>query len=298
MSIDTTPSAPPGRFLAIPATDGLLLHGRLYEPPAGAFGTALVLPGIAVPQRVLAGLCQWLSLRGLRAVSIDYRGMWGSGGDAGVRSATLTRWAHRDAVGALSYLRSRFGDDVVALGHSFGGQLLGMHDDFGQLRGAVMIGSGVGQLRLFRGRVRWTATAQFYGVLPLAARVFDVVPPWLGPGERLPAGVAREWSRWGRSPAWFFSAVPSTRESYRRFAVPTLALRATDDPIGTHRATQALLAEMPSAPRRYVQLTPAEVGVTKVGHMGLLRRSASASAWPLCLAHLRDCLGTNREAAA
>ncbi len=84
------------------AADGVPVTGRAYEPADGAEMTVLMLPGIAVPQRVFRYIAGWLSLRGARCLTVDYRGIGESRAQpAATKTPSLLNWARLDAVAAL-----------------------------------------------------------------------------------------------------------------------------------------------------------------------------------------------------
>src|SRR5262245_11849013 len=144
--------------------DGVRLVGREYPPRGTALFTALLLPGIGVPQRALRHLGGFLAEKGVRAFSIDYRGMGDS--PAGAESATLRAWAERDAVAALEFVEERWKKPVVLFGHSFGGQVLGLSDAFSRLAACVLIASQFGQARYWDGFERVKIAAFWRLILP------------------------------------------------------------------------------------------------------------------------------------
>lgn len=198
-------------MITLCALDGLELNATLYEPAHPCRATLLALPGVGVPRRVFRHIGPWLSSRGLRVVSLDYRGRFGSAGRRGLETATLTAWACLDAAGAIRELEERYPGPLALLAHSYAGQMPGLVDDFRKFRAVVTVGSGFGQPRHFSGRTRAFVTASWYLTLPVVTRVAAQVPAWLGLGEALPAGVAREWARWGRHPDWLLGHVAGAR---------------------------------------------------------------------------------------
>jgi predicted alpha/beta hydrolase len=127
--------------VTISATDGLSLTGRLYEPRGTPAFHLLLLPGIGVPQRVFRHLATWLAERGVRVVSVDYRGMGESRhAEGAVATASLSHWAARDAVGALRFTErlAAGGPVLLLLAHSFGGQVLGFSAEFRRLQAAIL----------------------------------------------------------------------------------------------------------------------------------------------------------------
>lgn len=271
---DTLDFAP--RKLQIPAVDGLVLGGRVYEPEA-ARCTILVLGGIGVPQRAFRHFGAWCAPRGVRVVTVDYRGMGESARDApALDSATLTNWATFDAVGALRFVERTWPEQrPVLLGHSFGGQTLGFSDEFRRLAAAVLVASQFGEAAHWDGFDRLKVSAYWNLILPGAVAVFSKqVPGWTGIGEAIPTGVAREWALWGRSRGWSLAHVRGAAERYAAFDRPLRAYSISDDKIAPPRAVSALLRQFRATEPERVALTPADLDLQKLGHLGLFRTGA------------------------
>ncbi|HEY3499832.1 MAG TPA: alpha/beta fold hydrolase [Polyangiaceae bacterium] len=265
------------RRVAIPATDGVKLGGYVHAPRGEARLSALILPGIGVPQRVFRHFAGWLARNGVRAVTVDYRGM-GESLREGHAGATLSIWASRDAVGALRFAET-FGAPVVLVGHSFGGQLLGFSDEFRRVRAAVLVGSQFGQARHWDGFARLRIAAYWRLILPAATTFFESVPGWTGLGEALPRGVAREWARWGRTYDWLLPHVDGARERYRAFDRPIRAYAMQDDAIAPPRSIADLLARFESSHVDRRDLAPSDLGLKKLGHLGLFRPGPTQRIW-------------------
>ena len=121
----------------------------------------------------------------------------------------------------------------------------------------------------------------------LAAAVFDVLPGWTGPAGRLPRGVAREWALWGRSPNWYLDHDPEAADRLRRFAAPILAYAISDDDIAPPRAVTAFLERFSATTPIRRDLEPRQLGLERLGHVGLLRPSHHAEpVWHEILAFL------------
>jgi len=216
----------------------------------------------------------------VRVVTIDYRGVGASKLDPrALRTANLTNWATRDAVGALRFLEQSNKAPVLLLGHSFGGQTLGFSNEFRRLHGAILVGSSFGQARHWDGLARVKVAAYWNLVLPASALVFDVLPAWTGLGQPLPRGVAREWALWGRTREWLLPHVEWAERRYATFDRPIRAYAMIDDDIAPPRAVSDLLGRFRSTAVERIDLAPSDLALPKIGHIGLFRPGASERIW-------------------
>lgn len=268
--------------------DGVPLGARVFESSARADMTVLTLPGIGIPQRVFKHVAAWLAERNARCVTVDYRGIGESRAvDAATQTASLLAWARRDAVAALEFAERQWDEPVVLLAHSFGGQLLGLAEELRRVRVAVLVGSSFGPSRYWDGIGRLVVAAYWYLVLPLASAFFEVLPPAVGFGTPLPRGVAREWSKWGRSRDWFMTFEPHARATFAAFDRPLLAVTIDDDLIAPPRAAAALLQQFSSANLSHRKLAPADLSLPSIGHMGLFRPGPPEAIWQEILTFYR-----------
>ncbi len=267
-----------GRSIQLSTGDGFRLHGRLFEPEHGARATFLALPGIGVAQRAFRHVGVWMAERGLRLVSVDYRGIGESDNPAARRAASLSAWARQDAVAALRFVREQLGTTPTLLAHSFGGQALGLCDELHDIAGAVLVGSQLGHRRHWSGFDRVKLELFWRVLLPLGERLSDPIPKWVV-GAPLPVGVARQWRRWGQCEDWLFGEMPEAEERFANFSKPILAYGVSDDVIAPPRAVSALLERFTTAEVTRVDVHPRELARTTIGHMGLLRPHGTAAIW-------------------
>jgi predicted alpha/beta hydrolase len=264
--------------VCIPAADGHPLGGRVYEPIGPTDATILALPGIGVPQRVFRHVGDWLAQRGVRVVSVDYRGIGESASQDGGATASLSTWALADAVGALRFVRDQYATTPVLLGHSFGGQALGIAEELHEVRAAIFVGSQLGHPQHWDGLGRLKVELLWRALLPVTTRFFDPIPKWVV-GEELPGGVAREWLSWGRGDDWLMTYIEGADARYASFSRPILAYAISDDDIAPPRAVDDLLRRFANADVRRVDITPEALGSSNIGHVGLFRPTNTARVW-------------------
>jgi predicted alpha/beta hydrolase len=127
--------------------------------------------------------------------------------------------------------------------------------------------------------------AFWYAIIPGLTGALGYFPSaLLGMGEPLPAGVARQWARWGRSPGYLSDdtddAGRSLADAHRAFRAPVLSLNFSDDFFAPRRAAATLLSWYGGADRELRHLHPGDVGQRRVGHFGFFRPAVGGALWP------------------
>lgn len=260
----------------IPATDGFELGASRFEGPDAPVRVVLISPATGVRRGVYRQLAAFLAGRGAAVVTWDWRGTGGSR-PANLRGfpGTMRDWAMRDLEGVLHWARRRFtGTSLHVVGHSFGGQALGLARSAGEIDSAVTLAAQSGYLGHWPWRLRLPLIGLWYGLMPGLAHAIGYFPARrLGLGEDLPRDVALEWARWCRRPEYL-----GDWSGHRRFTVPLLAFSFDDDPIAPPRAVDALHAQF-GGPVTRRHLLPRELGVPRLGHFEFLRAGVAPALW-------------------
>ena len=282
--LESSPS-PQRQDLAVFTPDGYALGASVFEP-ARSRATVIVNGAMAVPQAYYGKFARYLARWGLRTITWDYRGV-GRSTPPTLRgfSATATDWATLDAVAVRRYVAKRWPNEPVLLvGHSFGGQALGLSDELHDVAGAVLVASQLGYFGHWPVRDRFWLSAYWYGVVPLATWALGYWPGALGLGADLPAGVVREWAKWCRSPGYLTDHHPDARQRFARFTKPTVMFSFTDDWYAPPRAVEALVRALAGAPLEHRRIEPA--AGKPIGHFGFFRPQHEAGLWMEARDHL------------
>jgi predicted alpha/beta hydrolase len=245
--------------------------------------TVVVHGATAVPHGYYGAFAEALATRGLRVVTYDYRGV-GASRPATLRGfdATMTQWAELDARAVQIWA----GRDASFVGHSFGGQIIGLVDELRAARGAVLVASPLAWYGWWPLAQRPKMMLQMFAMLPVLVRAYGYLPGRFGLGEDLPAGVALEWARWCRSKDYLISTRPDAAARFARFDRPTRAYTIAGDAIAPPRAVEALTRRLGNVDRVRVD--------EPYGHFGFFRPKASAH-WGaivdfLLAPHVEPCL--------
>lgn len=265
----------------IESRDGYRLGATLFRPSGPAARAVAIHAATGVRQDYYAKFAAFLAERGFAVLIYDYRGIGRSRPPRlhGFR-ARMRDWALLDAPAAFDFLERAAPDArLMAVGHSFGGQALGLLPDPARIHAALVVGSQSGYWRnwpaLGQGWM-WLAT---HVVLPTTSRLLGYFPSsLLGFGEDLPAGVAIEWASWCRNPQYVVGAL-GAHEGYAKFTAPLRAYAVADDRLAPARAVEALLSLYPGARSEIRHVAPADVGAARIGHFGFFRERFRGTLW-------------------
>lgn len=272
------------------------ISGTLRVPRNGEPQAAVAIhPATAVPQRLYNGFAEYLAADGFAVLSYDYRGTGASGKARENRQLRMRDWMDSDVPAAAAWLRQRYPAlPHVAVGHSLGGHALALNNGGEKLRGFMTIASHAGVTRAIPDRAERARVELILRVLgPGAARVLGYVPGRrMGLGEDMPAAAMLEWSRWSRTPGYFFDdPTMHARERTARVRTNVLCIGLDDDPWATPEQIGVIARQLVNAKVETRTYAPADAAVAEIGHMGYFRRGPGAVLWPEASRWLADRAG-------
>lgn len=268
------------------ASDGRALAAKVYRPDGPARATLALLPAWAVRQRYYARFATFLSTQGFTVLTFDPRGI-GASADRPTREETVTttEWATLDHRAALGWLYEQPGPHL-AVGHSFGGQILGILDEASDLDGLYAVAAQLGYWGHWDGWQRHRMRFLFSVVMPAATRTFGYLPGWTGMGEDVPGPALLEWASWLRSPGYLLDHVDGASARFARVQAPVSFLGFTDDDYAPPRGVQAIAACLPASHTTTRILAPRDVGLGAIGHFGFFRPHDASVLWNDAVEHL------------
>jgi len=275
----------------IPATDGYQLAATLYLPRAAKRHAVLINSATAVPRTYYDGFARYLARQGCAVLTYDYRGIGGSrpkppAGSSRAASlrgfhTTMAEWAAKDVTGAVTWMRERYaGLPLRYVGHSFGGQALGLLPNNTEVTRALFVSAQAAYWKLMPSpeRYRVYLFMNYLGV-PVA-HVAGYLPGRLMLGQDLPKGVFLEWRRWVMSQRYLLDDVSlAALANFANYKAPLRALAFTDDTWAPRPAVELLCSGFTATMPEVVSIAPADAGVRKIGHMGFFRREHRGTLW-------------------
>jgi predicted alpha/beta hydrolase len=266
--------------LRIPALDRFELAATLYEP-GGADNRSVVLinSATAVRREYYDGFARFLAAEGFTVLTYDYRGIGGSRPRrlAGFR-ARMRQWGEQDLAGALDWITDHLRPKrLLVAGHSVGGQIVGLAGNNHRIHALMMVASQSGWWGHWPVPSRYRIALTWY-MIPLVTRVYGYLPGRFGTKEDLPAGVAREWARWGRRRSYLMES-ETLRAGFQRLRIPLLAYSFTDDDYAPRPAVEGLLDFYSEADVYHRHIAPRDIGASAIGHFGFFRDKFRETLW-------------------
>jgi predicted alpha/beta hydrolase len=242
--------------------------------------TCIIGPAMAVPRRFYGEFARFLAEAGFDVLSLDFRfggsaahplrfddGFRGFGLDLSAAIEEAQRWRPENA--------------LVFVGHSLGGKAIGLTPHNGLIERAVSVASGSGYYGWSpfpHDRLRYVFWTAF---VPPLTRIAGYFPGRsLGVLGDLPKPIALEWARLCKIPGYLRESLSSPPVPFfEDFRAPFLFMSFDDDAIMPRRATDDLAANYTNAKIERVHLMPADIGLSRVGHMNAFRKGREVL-WP------------------
>jgi len=265
--------------------DGVRLLAHTFGDANAARAAVLIVPAMGVEQQYYAPFAHWLFEQGYLAVTFDYRGVGHSRhGSLRHEKADVMTWAQHDAASMVDWAAERIdGKPLLWVGHSLGGQILGLLRNAGRVAAMATVAAGSGYWREYTPSLRRIAPLLWYAIVPTLLPLFGYFP-----GRRLnmigdvPAGVMRQWRSWCLRPDYLFGVEdPRWRVTYAALRQPILSLSFTDDEYMSARNIESLHSFYAGAPRTMRRVDRAEIGADRIGHFGFFRRRHGEALWPI-----------------
>ncbi len=275
----------------MPHTEHILRAGngaqcvlRVFDPPGEAKGTVVVPSAMGVAQNFYARFAEWLAGQGYFVVTFDYRGI-GRSAPATLRGfrADIFDWA-RDCEAVIDFVKQRWPQiPLYWVGHSLGGQLLGLISNRAHIDRVMTVATGNGYWLENSWPTRRMVWWMWYIAVPLATRIAGYFP-----GRRLrkvgdlPRGVIEQWRRWCLNPEYVVGVEgEQVRASYSSVVTPMVSLSFTDDEMMSEQSILSLHRLYSNAPIEYRRIAPRDIGVRHIGHFGFFRPQFEQTLWAM-----------------
>lgn len=269
--------------LQLPGGASIVAH--LFEPNGAPRACVIVPCAMGVEQRFYSRFAEWLATQGYLAITFDYRGI-GQSAPKSLRDldVDIVGWAREDCAAVIDFAKATVPErPLFWIGHSLGGQLLGLIPNRDRIDRVMTVATGSGYWLENSWPTKRIVWWLWFVVVPLTLRVAGYFP-----GKRLrkvgnlPKGVMSQWRRWCLSREYVVGVEgEQVRSAYASLPTPIVSISFTDDEMMSADSIRSLHALYRTAPVEYRRIAPADIGVKQIGHFGFFRPQFAQSLWPL-----------------
>lgn len=262
---------------------GLPLHVIEYLPRRCNRRSILINSATGIRQQFYQAFAQYLTEHGYTVFTYDYRSI-GLSRQLPLESYDLsfTNWGREDYPAVARLMMQLHPEKKhFLIGHSIGGNCIGLSDITNRFHGIITVGSHHGYLGHYPLHLQPYVYFKFAILMPLLSKWYGYTPNKAKRmGDNLPRRVAQEWAVTCRNRQSLLSMLPPEENYYHRITRPMLLLSIEDDAIAPKQGVDAFRNALYNAKVTRRHLRCSEVPCRQIGHVNLFRSRFQAQ-WPI-----------------
>jgi len=268
-------------------TDNYKLAYTKFTASDTASKVMLIGSATGVKQEFYSNYASFMAQSGVTVYTFDYRGI-GKSRDVSKPfkqlNAYMHEWGEKDIKHMIQLVKDENPDKMFYyLGHSVGGQLLGIADNNHLINKVILYGAQSGFWKYWKANGLKSGIwmySNWHILFPVFITLFGYFPAKrLGLFEDLPKGVATEWSSWGRHKDYLQSSGRASLQYFKQIKTPILAVSVEDDDFAPHEAVNWITDMYENGIVNKIHLVPTDYNLKKLGHFGFFRSKYKEVFW-------------------
>ncbi|WP_299979034.1 alpha/beta fold hydrolase [uncultured Pseudoteredinibacter sp.] len=269
--------------------DGYPLAYRHYPSRGSDAAKAVVIIGSAlgVSHNFYRRFAEYLCEHGYECLSFDYRGT-GEQSESLSANVSTEHWGILDIEAVIQEALAS-GRPVHFIGHSIGGQLLGLAPSATKLSSITLVAASAPYWKRWQGTARFKIWLLSFVLVPVLARLNEPFPiAALGLGNiRIPSRCIARWAQWMRGEDYLLSAAYGLeRSGYEAIECPLWSIGFSDDELAPENNIRYLVDFFSNSNSTVDMLKPEAHGLKRLGHNGLFQKQSRDALWPKILSWL------------
>lgn len=266
----------------IETTSGRKIGARIFKAEH-ATSVVIIAGAMGVGQHCYEKFAKFLNDNGHAAITFDYYG-YGQSIDTHVKhcNTDILEWGQQDCNAVIEYAKTQFNSlPVQWIGHSVGGQLLGMTSNINQVSNAITVACGSGYWRQNSPPTKRVVWLVWYILTPTLVPLMGYFPgKKLNIVGNLPGRVMKQWRRWALNKDYAVGAEGKVMQAqFDNVTVPITSLSFSDDEMMSKENIDSLHRFYRGSDVTMIRVTPEQLGETFVGHLGWFREKFKDSIW-------------------
>lgn len=275
-------------YISIPSPSSRL-GGCLYDV-SDATEVLIIASATGVKQEFYSKFAHFIQSHGIAVLTFDYYGI-GHSLTQPIRNIKINAeaWAKNDLQSVIEYTVDRFPNArKLLLGHSIGGQLIGLTPAATQIDTILLVAAQSGYWRYWSGRGRAEMWFNWFVLFPTLLPTFGYLPSKKITGmENLPRTMAQQWRNWGTYKNYYLDDPTLGTTYFEDIQARVTAFSIEDDKFAPKAAVQWLTSQFKNSDVESLHLEAKEFNSKQIGHFGIFKDRFEDSIWPLLLTHLR-----------
>lgn len=274
------------KSLPIVTEDGFTLNAHLFEPEVMVGKVLIINPAVGMKQKFYFDFARYFQSLGCHVITWDYRGCGLSKADVPIEkfNASLVDWARRDMKAVIDYAAETYPDfQKTAIGHSFGGNGLGLCPSVSKLDAIVTIAGQKAYWGLYSNMGKLMLLLTFYVLMPLMVKIYGCVPKGkLWSGESLPRNVFKDWKVMITKSRSNLLLAEKYGNYYPEVKIPIFAISIFDDWQAPSAAVDAMCRDYyPNAKCERLHITKEANGGKPLGHLNFFQDKYRETLFPI-----------------
>ena len=250
----------------------------------------IIASATGVKQEYYSKFARYLENNGITVITFDYNGI-GRSLKKPIKEiqTNAADWGRKDIESIIQFVIHNYPQSKkVILGHSIGGQLIGLAKSSKQLDKVILVATQSGYWKYWRGFARFKMWLNWYVLFPFLINIFGYLKSKKISGmENLPKNVANQWRNWGKNHNYIFGDNSIKETYYEELETNVTAYSIDDDDFAPKEAVEWMANRYKNAKRKSVHLNPSDFQAKKIGHFGVFKEGFKNSIWIEILAEIK-----------
>ncbi len=250
----------------------------------------IIASATGVKQEYYSKFAEFAESNGITVITFDYNGI-GHSLKKSIKElkTNAADWGRNDLESIIQYVINNYPKSKkVIIGHSIGGQLIGLAKSSNILDKIVLVAAQSGYWKYWKGIERIKMWLNWYFLFPVITLIFGYLKSKKISGmENLPKNVANQWKNWGKNRDYIFSDMSINETFYETIKTNITAYSIDDDDFAPKEAVQWMTEKYKNAKRKSIHLNPTDFQTNKIGHFGIFKDHFKNTIWTHILSEIK-----------
>lgn len=249
----------------------------------------IIASATGVKQEYYSKFAKFAENNGITVITFDYNGI-GRSLKKPIKELKIDAayWGSNDLESIIQYTINNYPKSKkVIIGHSIGGQLIGLAKSSNRLDKIILVAAQSGYWKYWKGIERIKMWFNWYILFPFLITTFGYLKSKKISGmENLPRNVANQWRNWGKNREYIFSDKFIIETFYETIKTNITAYSIDDDDFAPKEAVKWMTEKYKNAKIKSVHLNPIDFQTNKIGHFGIFKDRFKKTIWTQILSEI------------